>query len=403
MTALCPGGGTSSPQPGHAAVVQYSTGLIASIFAAYDLVWLIPIIPLLSFGNQVLAAFCAVDPPAIPAFTLAEVNALLYVQLGGDYFSGLGKMTDLCLNLIWHDACKCDSGTATPPVPPTPPAGTPITQPPVPGTVGPCRTNTLTNAFCFGSGSGTSAPWPYIDASNGASMASTLNQSVSAVRVIQKNIVCTGAGATFNGFISWQDAALGTLRNDSFSTAPGATTVFDAIPPLNATQFVIGYNQAGTGTSRMDGSVLERYCGGARPGAPQTACCPPDVSTQAYLDNILKLVTLIQRQSAPFAYVYGTNHVALTGHGSIAVAGLIGVSVDITTIPPSIGRADGTPIQYFDLGYVTLGTADGSETSRRLDHEGTLLIPPQAGVFTTIGYTLPPGVVVSIRELVREP
>ena len=115
------------------------------------------------------------------------------------------------------------------------------------------------------------------------------------------------------------------------------------------------------------------------------------------------MVTLIQRQAAPFGYVYGANHTALSGQGSISVADLIGVSVDVTTIPVGTSVEGGTPNQYFDLGYVTLGTTDGYSTSRRIDHDGTLFLPAAAGVFTTIGYTLGAGVVADIRELVREP
>jgi hypothetical protein len=156
-----------------------------------------------------------------------------------------------------------------------------------------------------------------------------------------------------------------------------------------------------TGTDDITCTV-DYYCNGAGPGG-SAACCPPDPTIVAMLTALQQAVTLIQRQAAPFAYVYGTNHTALTGNGSFAVSSLIGVSVDITTIPAWKGSVSGSPVEYFELGFVTLGTADGYETSRRLDHDGTLMIPPQAGVFTTVGYTLPPGVVVSIRELVREP
>jgi len=161
-------------------------------------------------------------------------------------------------------------------------------------------------------------------------------------------------------------------------------------------------NTTGTGGSKVDGSTIEAFCGGAAPGGTQQPCCPPDAATQAQLDQILQLVTIIQRQAAPFAYVYGANHTALSGHGSFAVSALIGVSVDVTTLPASYGQRDGSPVELFDIGYVTLGTADGYETSRRIDHDGALVLPPAAGAFTSVGYTLSPGVVVSIRELVRE-
>jgi hypothetical protein len=115
------------------------------------------------------------------------------------------------------------------------------------------------------------------------------------------------------------------------------------------------------------------------------------------------MVTLIQRQSAPFGYVYGTNHAGLTGSGEITVADLIGVSIDVTTNPGYTGLIVGDPATIFKVGRVNLGTADGWTVSRDIDHDGSLVLPVQAGVFTKIGYTLNPGVVVAVRELVREP
>jgi len=120
------------------------------------------------------------------------------------------------------------------------------------------------------------------------------------------------------------------------------------------------------------------------------------------LDRILGMVTLIQRQQVPFAYVYGSNHTALSGDGELSVSGLLGVSVDVTTLPASYGVADGTPETHFGLGYINLGTDDGWTSARSIDHDGTLLLPSAAGVFTRIGYSLSAGVVVDIRELVRE-
>jgi hypothetical protein len=121
------------------------------------------------------------------------------------------------------------------------------------------------------------------------------------------------------------------------------------------------------------------------------------------LQRILQMVTLIQRQKVPFAYVYGDNHVGISGDGELAVQGLLGVSVDVTTMPGRTGVVAGTPETLFNLGWITLGTADGWETSRRIDHDGTLMIPQAGSVFTRVGYSIPDDVVVSIRELVREP
>lgn len=195
-----------------------------------------------------------------------------------------------------------------------------------------------------------------------------------------------GGGAVMNTF-SWQ-TALGGLRPGQLNTVAlwinsGNTT------PLT-TWDTYGWVSA---------TLSQR--GLTSPG--NTLCCA-DPALLALLPNILQMVTLVQRQSAPFAYVYGANHVGLTGDGELAVSGLIGVSIDVTTLPSSYGRSAGTPEHLFDVGFVTLGTSDGWSTTKRIDADGSLVLPGSAaGAFTRVGYTLRPGVEVSIRELVREP
>jgi len=154
-----------------------------------------------------------------------------------------------------------------------------------------------------------------------------------------------------------------------------------------------------TGRSRVD-----FYCDFAFPGGPISSCgCPPDPIMSAQLQQILNITTLIQRQAAPFGYVVGAAHAGLSGNGTIALSDLIGVQVDVTTLPASYGRATGEPDEFFELGFLTWGTADGYRSSTRLEHAQQVLFPPLAGVFTVLGYTLAPGVVATVTELVREP
>jgi len=176
---------------------------------------------------------------------------------------------------------------------------------------------------------------------------------------------------------------------------------WDEVPSLTVFNVTMVDTYVGGGGTMSVVTDMDNYCN----GSPFVTgpCCPPDNATQASLDAILNLVTLIQRQVSPFGYVYGANHTGLSGHGSFAVSDLLGVSVDVTTLPASYCQATGTPTELFGLGFVTLGTADGYETSHRIDHDGSLVLPYAAGAFTLVGYSLSPGVVVSIRELTREP
>lgn len=136
---------------------------------------------------------------------------------------------------------------------------------------------------------------------------------------------------------------------------------------------------------------------------PAQPCCPPDPAVVGLLSTILENVRLMQRQLAPFAYVSGPAHTALSGAGTFDIQGLLGVRVNVTTIPGRVGEAGTSPTEYFDLGYLTFGTADGYPHAVRLERAQQLVLPARCSVFTTLAYDLTPGVVVTITELVREP
>jgi hypothetical protein len=79
------------------------------------------------------------------------------------------------------------------------------------------------------------------------------------------------------------------------------------------------------------------------------------------------------------------------------------VKVELTSTNLSGGLRDGSPQELFDQGFITLGTADGYEHSRRLEHQEQLVLPIAAGAFTSVGYSLEVGVIATITELRREP
>lgn len=392
MTAAC-GGGTSHAKPGLEAFVSYSSGALALLLQAKGAGKLTPLIPLLGIGAIDLGAFCASDPPALPVLTEDEVFSLLALRLDGDFVSGLAKMRDLAQRIIWYEACECTTGSPTAFVNPTLPTNTPDPiLPPAPATL-PCQSNTG-GILNIGGGSYTFRNTLLLGVTPGTSYRATVRSTVS---------IAPGSATTWtikaHALAGGTDATLQTIGVTS------ATQVYLADPKLipPGTDYVYA-NVAGGGPGTSDVAIdLDAWCGGDVPGAQQTPCCPPDAATQAYLDLILSMVTLIQRQSVPFSYVYGTNHTGLTDNGLIVCSGLIGVSVDVTTLPSSYGRSAGSPELLFDVGRITLGTADGYELSRRIDQDGTLMLPAAAGAFTSIGYSLSAGVVASIRELVREP
>lgn len=392
MTALC-GGGSSSPSIGAAAVVTYSSGLIAIVLERYSLGWLQPVIPLLGLPPLILNTFCSTDPPAVPTFTAAETQALLGLQFGANFDSGLAKFRDLVLHAIWLEVCVCDVGTPTPLTPPTPPAGTPIIQlPPAPAQT-PCQT---------------SGPAP-LDVGVGQSYSFRASifwegQNVTLLNLILGQDIFSGAGAAIDYTLEWTDHNGGILASEVILVGAGtssySTTRLTYAGAVGA-HLNVAYH-SGTGRE-LTRPILEGWCDYQVPGGTQSPCCPPDTSTQAYLDNILKMVTLIQRQGVPFAYVDGTAHSGLTGNGEITFSGALGVRLHLTTYPARVGQLLGDPITLFDVGWIAWGNADGFGATERIRREFQLSFPAAAGAYTKLGYSLTPGVVATITEVLREP
>jgi hypothetical protein len=373
--------------------VDYSAGLIALLLTEFGTPWLLPAIPLVGLAPLVLTTFCGTDPPAIPTFTSAETNAILQLQFGPTFDSALAKLKDLVQHEIWYDTCVCTSGSLTPFPAIVPPAGTPITQPPNPQNA-PCRTFTTDSMGCYSAGSG-------ISGFGGVTML-TLGGQVSSAICTLVNSTCTGAGLTLAAFWEWFDASGSVIRNDAVSNAPGQTTTVTLIPPANANELRLGINATGTGTTSRQGSTVQFFCNGQLPG-PSAPCCAPNPATQASLDAILAMATLIQRQIAPFGYVASTVHPGLTGDGQLVVSDLIGAKVHITSpLVAPIGQEAGNPPALYGAGWVNWGGADGFGPREFIGSDPVLTFPPAVGVYTLIGYSLPPGLTVSITELVRE-
>jgi hypothetical protein len=163
---------------------------------------------------------------------------------------------------------------------------------------------------------------------------------------------------------------------------------------------VAGVTGGGTGQTTVSASA-DIYCNGALPGLTPQACCPPDVATQSTLDLILKTVTLLQRQIAPFGYIAGASHAGLSGNGVLTVAGIIGIKVDLTTLPGRLGDTLGDPVTLWDAGWINLGTADGFGP-RQFIASDPFLVFPVSGAVTQVGYSIPADVACTITELVRE-
>lgn len=360
--------------------------------------WLATFLPYLPPYERDVNAFCALEPPDFPTLDALDLWAIIQRDPISVSATAINKVMQVVEHYAWYLLCECTSGgTPAPPAAPAPPAGLPLINPPAlvsPPDAAPCATFTSTNAFCWVAGSGFS-PFP--------AAFSMMGGSVSALRVTLVNTICSGAGSTLNGFITFQSATGVTLRNDPITAGPGATVTVVSYVPAGAANAVFGMNVAGSGGSQLIGSKVESFCNGAGPG-PQMPCCPPDPGLLAKLDQVVAMVTLIQRQAVPFGYVPGVaTHAGLVGSGEFAVQGLLGFLVQLTSVPPELGVEAGSPTTLFDAGWVTCGTADGWEKSTRVEHNPRLVVPEAMGLVTRIGYSFAPNVVATITELVREP
>jgi hypothetical protein len=171
--------------------------------------------------------------------------------------------------------------------------------------------------------------------------------------------------------------------------------------PVGTTQMMYVFIGGGNPGVYFENIVSLAYCG-TTPGVQQP-CCPPDATTQATLNAILKIATLIQRQGDPFGYVSGTVHTGLSGNGAIALQGLLGVKVLPSAIPPPAGLEVGDPDSLWLDSWIRWGNADGWTQREFLTASPFVSLPALAGQYTRLGYTLGLGLLVDVTELVREP
>lgn len=373
-------------------MVKYTAGAVALALAESGVPWMLPLVPLFSFTDEVLSTLCSAALPSMPTFTTAEAKALLDLSFTTDFVSGLAKLPDVLLNIIWNDNCHCVGGALVPIVFPATPSGVAVAITPAPPPSPICGFNDFTPTAVANGIHSVKSLWD------------TRTLRPIFMRLTVQNAIQSGAGQRLSTDVNAQDDNGVTYGTQTYAAPinPGTTVTQDYTLQNGVTNIRAGvFTLDGTGSSR---GVLHAdfYCTTNPPGGTSQPCCPPDAATQSLLDSILRMVTLIQRQSVPFAYVPGTAHTALSGAGAIAVSGLIGALIDVTTLPASYGSRGTSPAEHFDLGFITWGTADGYPSSVRIEHDPQLSLPARCSAFTELAYDLAPGVVVTITELHRE-
>jgi hypothetical protein len=387
MVVVCPHG--SAANNSSLGVVRVDAQFLNSIlpngiewFNAY--LWLVP-----AFNIDV-PAFCSVDPPDPPSLDPDDLVALMSGGRLGTAQLGIQKIIQLVQNWAWYEMCHClvDS-TPAPPTPPSEPAGAPILNP---GGGTPVTCFTKSGTFDENSGAGTFAidSWLYHTAYIPKTIRYRLRQNYVGTPHTTKtgHLYFTGNGAS-------------PIISDTPFTFPPDVDVTLTVPP-SATEFRVVAAYSGSSTDTYT-TQIDGYCGDlAVPVSPSDpgGCC---AETQGLLYQIYNLLTIQQRFTAPFAYIRHTEHSGLAGGGTLDVQGLVGLQIQVTTLPDYLGRDDGTPMHLFDGGWVSIGTEDGYSDFRRVDGVASVWLPPSMPAATVVAYSVPPGVVLRITELQAEP
>lgn len=419
MTAICPGGGASQPKAGYALQISMGIPAIYALLNNIPTPWAIGLAAYIGLLEYDLSNFCTTDPPAVPTITAADVVSLIGVATP-DHSVAVAKFGQLIGAYAWYQFCEC-TAAATPAPPAAPPA--PVGMPAINPTIG----DPTTTAGCFAgryTGAPTQRPLPDTERFLIAALVPPGTTSTIVVGGITYHVTSLVAGAQtslrmemtqrfaasatkacgMNSF--WFDSSNALLASDGFSFLPAAgltqTGIKTISVPATATKVcvIVAENQQ-PAPSDVDYRATW-FCSGA-PAGTRTSPCPPDPATSAILQQILELVTLIQRQAVPFAYVESTVHAGLSGAGVLDIQGLLGVKVDVTTLPARAGLAGSSPTEVFDLGFITFGDADAYPHSVRVERESQLVLPARCSAYTQLAYDLTADVVVTVTELRREP
>lgn len=373
--------------------------MVAALLNNIPTAWAVPLAGYIGYLTYQLSSFCETDPPAVPSFSAVDVANLLNPYNPVLFTEAQEKFQQLIGAFLWYQVCRCDAVAtpAPPPAPPTP-TGMPSVNPPsvAPSypTDQPCATYTYSFHLIVGDGS-TPAP---------------IQVPLPPGGITTARLTAVPTRAMVAGESGWQ-VNLNTFNsNGVFISNPvhveasgvgSSLTMTGALPTTTASWRVLMSNFGITAPVDID-LTLEFFCGAPGSGNVQQPC-PTDPYTLEILDQILAMVRLIQRQAVPFSYVASTPHAGLSGEGEISVQGLIGCRILLTSIPSNVGIEDGDPLTYWQAGWIRWGNADGFAERSHISASPQVSFPSDAGQFTRIGYTLSPGVVATITELVREP
>lgn len=143
------------------------------------------------------------------------------------------------------------------------------------------------------------------------------------------------------------------------------------------------------------------------PEPPEDLCtdaalCALQHQMDRKLDRILATVDLQLRTTSAFSYIQGPATATVTGNGTLDVAGILGVSVLVDSVPDVWGRTLDVPQRYTPkLGAIHFVTTDGLTDERQIhyDLQIELNAPPST---QSIAFSLRPGVSAHFRPIMLD-
>lgn len=419
MTVRC-GGGTSAAKPGFDQVVL-GAGLIT---AGLGLVapWLLPVGVLIDAFVFDAASQCAGDPPPMPpSADLALTNVLPGGILNPNFGIWRDAVKSLLLNWAWVQYCECTSGALVPPTYPNPPAQ----QAPAPTGVAPCLSGHWSGLVTVKNTTGLLGDFNSLmgmfPAQAGLSVVSG-SHTITAIPIPPgaTSITWSGVGTSYGtgigdngvnaavGFDTWNSAGTHVDGLDLvlWSTMSGLSFRGTKALTAGAKYFymsAVTSNDPGNPLPSALDLTIQFNCG--PDVGTSDPCCPPDPGLLTAIQQLYQLVMSVY-QGLPHqlnSYATAAVHSGLSGNGSITLVGAaLAIRVNITADPGSLGVDFGHPDFLFDRGYIVpIVNAAPIRAESRLVYNPQMF--PLPALTEQIGYSLHPGVTISITELVRGP
>lgn len=398
MTLVC-GGGTSSAKPAFAQSLYVGPSMIAALLNNIPTIWAVPLAGYIGAVTYELSTFCLTDPPPVPTITASDVFALLHPFDPVAHFAASEKFQQLIGAYLWYDVCQCDSvATPAPPTPPAEPTGMPDINPQInPPLAG--WSHHYSGALTAGSS--------FVLFNSAAVTPDDPLKTYGAEQLVLDIALTVFSGAPTNPLVeidvSSGNAVDGYVNRNIDKFGVNVPGFIRRIQPIDASvnRVTILFGPGG-GSGILHYEIdVSLTTNGSVPSSGGGLAVDPLL--QGQVDVILGLVTLIQRQLAPFAYNSGTVHSGLTGQGSFAVQGLIGARLELTAWTSNVSELSGDPDVIGGAGWINWGSPDGVTPREFIDAEEQVSFPIAAGAMTRIHYSLNVGTVLTITELSREP